>query len=215
MCGRYALTLPPEAARLYFGYRDQPNFPPRHDIRPTEPVAVVTASEAARHFMLMRWGFIPSFVKNEKEFPLLINARSETVFEKPSFRNAIRRRRCLFVADAFYEWMKLDEKGRKKQPYRIFRPSGEPLAMAGIYETWMSPDGSEVDTCAILTTSANALLSAIHDRMPVILNAGDFDLWFDRESRSEALAALMKPAPETMLKLEPIAKVGAPDGEKP
>jgi len=214
MCGRFALTLPPEAARKYFGYLEQPNFPPRFDIRPTDPVAVVTLSQDARHFMLMRWGFIPGFVKDEKEFPLLINARSETVFEKASFRNAIKRRRCLFVADAFYEWMKLDEKGRKKQPYRIFRPSGEPLAMAGIHETWSSRDGSEIDTCAILTTSANATLSAIHDRMPVILDPLDFDAWLAPETEQDRVQRLMRPLGENALVMERIAKVGPPEPEE-
>lgn len=214
MCGRFALTLPPEAARLYFGYREQPNFPPRYDIRPTDPVAVVTLSAGARHFMLMRWGFIPGFVKDEKEFPLLINARSETVFEKASFRNAIRRRRCLFLADAFYEWMKLDEKGRKKQPYQIYRPSGEPLALAGIHETWSSRDGSEIDTCAILTTSANATLSAIHDRMPVILDPADFDAWLAPETEQDAVRRLMRPLDDDALVMQRIERLGPPEPEE-
>ncbi|MCA3628783.1 MAG: SOS response-associated peptidase [Methylobacterium sp.] len=214
MCGRFALTLPPEAARQYFGYLEQPNFPPRFDIRPTDPVAVVTATQGARHFMLMRWGFIPGFVKDEKEFPLLINARSETVFEKASFRNAIRRRRCLFIADAFYEWMKLDEKGRKKQPYRIFRPSGEPLAMAGIHETWSSRDGSEIDSCAILTTTANATLAAIHDRMPVILASADFEAWLAPETEQDRVQSLMRPLNDEALVMERIQRVGPPEPEE-
>lgn len=211
MCGRFALTLPPEATRAYFRYGEFPNFPLRPDIRPTQPVPVVTLSDGARHFMLMRWGFIPGFVKDEKEFPLLINARSETVFEKPSFRNAIRRRRCLFVADAFYEWMKLDPKGKFKRPYRIFRPGGEPLAMGGIYETWVSPNGSEIDTCAILTTGANGLVAAIHDRMPVILDARDFDAWLAPETGQDEVQRLMRPADEAALVMEPIERVGDED----
>jgi putative SOS response-associated peptidase YedK len=211
MCGRFAITLPPEAARKYFAYGEQPNFPPRFDVRPTQPVPVVVLSERARHFMLMRWGFLPTFVRDEKEFPLLINARSETAFEKPSFRNAIRRRRCLFIADAFYEWQKLDEKGKRKQPFRIARASGEPLALGGIYETW-SKDGSEIDTCAILTTSANAMLSAIHDRMPVILNPADFGLWLALDTGQDVVARLMRPAGEDVLAMEPIARVGDDSG---
>jgi putative SOS response-associated peptidase YedK len=207
MCGRYAITLPPEAARSYFAYREQPNFPPRHDVRPTQPVPVVVLSEQARHFMLMRWGFIPGFVRDEKEFPLLINARSETAYEKPSFRNAIRRRRCLFIADAFYEWLKLDEKGRKKQPYRIARPSGEPLAFGGIHETW-SKDGSEIDTCAILTTGANATLAAIHERMPVILDPKDFDAWLAPETAQDDVLRLMRPISDDVLAMQPISRVG-------
>lgn len=158
--------------------------------------------------MLARWGFIPAFVKDERDFPLLINARSETAFEKPSFRNAIRRRRCIFLADAFYEWKKLDEKGRKKQPYRIARPSCEPLAIGGIHELWASPNGSELETCAILTTSANGVVSAVHDRMPVILAREDFDAWLSPETGQERVLRLMRPADEDVLALEPIARVG-------
>ncbi|MCA0406014.1 MAG: SOS response-associated peptidase [Proteobacteria bacterium] len=207
MCGRYALTSPPDAVRAYFGYVEQPNFPPRHDIRPTQPVAVMRLSQAAYSFALMRWGFIPGFVKDEKEFPLLINARSETVFEKPSFRNAIRRRRCLFLADGFYEWQKLDDKGKKKQPYLIRRPQQGPLAMAGIFERWMSPNGSELDTCAILTTSANATMSAIHDRMPVILSRAQFEPWLSPDATVKDIENLMRPLDDDALELVKIDAV--------
>jgi putative SOS response-associated peptidase YedK len=201
MCGRYALTLPPDIVRQYFKFPEAPNFPPRTDIRPTQPVPIVRLEQGARRFALMRWGFIPGFVKNEREFPLLINARSETVFEKASFRNAIRRRRCLFIADGFYEWHKLDEKGRKKQPYLIRRPMQGPIALAGIWECWQSPNGSEIDTAAILTTSANALLSAIHDRMPVILEPHDFDAWLAPDTASNDVARLMRPLDDDILEL--------------
>lgn len=227
MCGRFALTLPPEIIRSYFGYGKSPNFPLRPDIRPTQPVPVVTLSEGARHFMLMRWGFIPGFVKDEKEFPLLIHARSETVFEKPSFRNAIRRRRCLFIADAFYEWMKLDDvarpakaeagfasgrattkAGKKKRPYIIRRPMRGPMALAGIWECWQSANGSEIDTCAILTTSANATLAAIHDRMPVILEPRDFDAWLSPQTGQDEVQRLLRPLGDDSLVMEPIERVG-------
>lgn len=207
MCGRYALTLPPDAVRAYFGYVEQPNFPPRFDIRPTQPVGVMRLSASAYSFALMRWGFIPGFVRDEKEFPLLINARSETVFEKPSFRNAIRRRRCLFLADGFYEWQKLDEKGRKKQPYLIRRPQQGPLALAGIFERWMSPNGSEMDTCAILTTSANAMMSAIHDRMPVILERRQFEPWLSPDATVKEIETLMRPLDDDALELVKIDAV--------
>lgn len=207
MCGRYALTSPPDAVRAYFGYVEQPNFPPRHDIRPTQPVAVMRLSQAAYSFALMRWGFIPGFVKDEKEFPLLLNARSETVFEKPSFRNAIRRRRCLFLADGFYEWQKLDDKGKKKQPYLIRRPQQGPLAMAGIFERWMSPNGSELDTCAILTTSANATMSAIHDRMPVILSRAQSEPWLSPDATVKDIENLMRPLDDDALELVKIDAV--------
>lgn len=208
MCGRFALTLPPEAVRAYFGYRDQPNFPPRADIRPTQPVAVMRLELGERRFALVRWGFIPGFVKDEKEFPLLINARSETVFEKASFRNAIKRRRCLFLADAFYEWQKLDEKGRRKQPFLIRRPMQGPLALGGIWESWQSPNGSEMETAAILTLSANATISAIHDRMPVILDPAAFDAWLSPETSRQDIERLMRPLDDDALELVPVARVG-------
>jgi putative SOS response-associated peptidase YedK len=192
MCGRYALTSPPEAMRQYFRYSDRPNFPPRPDIRPTEPVPIVRLIGGERRFVLVRWGFIPGFVRDEKTFPLLINARAETAFEKASFRNAIRRRRCLFMADGFYEWQKLDEKGKKKQPYLIRRPMQGPIAFAGIWECWQSAEGSEIDTAAILTTSANGTLSAIHERMPVILDPADFEAWLSPETSNDGVERLMR-----------------------
>lgn len=201
MCGRYALTLPPDTVRQYFGCGDHPNFPERFDIRPTQPVAIMRREAGRRQFALVRWGFIPGFVKDEREFPLLINARSETAFEKASFRNAIRRRRCLFLADGFYEWQKLDEKGKRRQPYLIRRPMQGAIALAGIWEGWQSPNGSEIETAAILTTSANATLAAIHDRMPVILDPRDFDAWLAPDTDNGAVARLMQPLDDDALEL--------------
>jgi putative SOS response-associated peptidase YedK len=201
MCGRYAITLPPEAMRSYFGYVGQPNFPARTDVRPTQPVPIVRLEGGERHFALVRWGFIPGFVKNEKEFPLLINARAETVFEKASFRNAIKRRRCLFISDGFYEWQKLDEKGRQKRPFLIRRPMQGPIALAGIWECWQSRDGSEIDTAAILTTSANAALAAIHDRMPVILDPRDFEAWLSPATANDEVQRLLRPLDDDALEL--------------
>lgn len=211
MCGRYTLTLPPPEVRAWFGYVEQPNFPPRFDIRPTQPVPVMRLAGSACSFALMRWGFIPGFVRDEKEFPLLINARSETVFEKPSFRNAIRRRRCLFLADGFYEWQKLDDKGRKKQPFLIRHPQERPFAMAGIFERWMSPNGSELDTCAILTTSANATISAVHDRMPVILKRAQFEPWLSPDVTVKEIEHLMRPLDDDALELVKIDAVPRDD----
>lgn len=207
MCGRYALTLPPEAVRNYIRFQEIPNFPPLTDIRPTQAVPVVRLERGERRYGLMRWGFIPSFVRDETTFPLLFNARSETVFEKASFRNAIRRRRCILPADGFYEWQKLDEKGKRKQPFLIRRPMQGPIALAGIWECWQSPNGSEIDTTAILTTSANATLSAIHERMPVILEPRDFEAWLSPDTPSKTVEALMRPLGDDDLELVPIDKV--------
>ena len=128
MCGRFVITSPPAALRQIFGYIEQPNFPPRYNIAPTQPVPVVILENGGRHFRLMRWGLIPSWVKDPRKFTLLINARSETVLEKPAFKNAIKRRRCLIPADGYYEWQ--DASGRKR-PFFIHRRDGQPVGFAG------------------------------------------------------------------------------------
>lgn len=209
MCGRFAITLPPEAVRAYFQYVEQPNFPPRANIAPTQPIPVIRMERdpeghSARHFVLVRWGFLPGFVKDPKDFPLVINARSETAAEKPSFRNALRRRRCIIAADAFYEWKRdRNGKGRSKKPstpFLIRRRDGAPMAMAALWETWMGPNGEEMDTACILTTEANGLMAPIHDRMPVILEPEDFDTWLSPdEEDTEQAAALMVPAADDVL----------------
>ena len=176
MCGRYVITSPPAAIRALFGYPEQPNFPPRYNVAPTQPVPIVRPADGQRHFALVRWGLIPAWVKDPKGFSLLINARAESVLDKPAFRNAMRRRRCLIPADGFYEWR---ETGGRKQAFFVRRKDGAPFAFAGLYETWTGPNGEELDTAAIVTTNANRTLSVIHDRMPVILPVEAFDLWLD------------------------------------
>ncbi|MBM3609651.1 MAG: SOS response-associated peptidase [Alphaproteobacteria bacterium] len=214
MCGRYAITLPPDAVRAFFRYAEQPNFPPRYNIAPTQPVPVVRAQRDAqgvshRHFVLVRWGFLPGFVKDPKDFPLVINARSETAAEKASFRNALRRRRCIFIADAFYEWQRPGKSAGARAgaiPFMIRRRDGHPLALAGLWETWSGPDGEEVDSACILTTQANATVSAVHDRMPVIIEPEDFDRWLDTQSDDAGEAVqLMRPAGEDVLELVEIS----------
>lgn len=192
MCGRYAIIMPPEAMRNLFGYVEQPNFPPRHNIAPTQPVPIVLADAGTRHFRLVRWGFLPSFVKDVKKFPLIINARAETLLEKPSFRNAARRRRCLFPMDAYYEWR---AGPGPKQPFAFRRSDGAGMGVAGFWETLCTPDGSEIDTACLITVAANGAVAAIHDRMPAILAPADFAAWLDPdESAMEAAIALLRPA---------------------
>jgi putative SOS response-associated peptidase YedK len=203
MCGRYALTLPPEAARQYFRYPEKPNFPPRYNIAPTQPVPVVRLEQGQRQFLLMRWGFIPSFVKDPKAFPLVINVRSETALEKPSFRNAFRRRRALMPADGFYEWQAVD---KEKRPFLLRRPDCGMFAFAALWETWHSSDGAEIDTVALVNTHANGLISAIHHRSPVILDPADFDRWLNPETSAEEAMSLMQPPPEDLLELVPVSR---------
>lgn len=206
MCGRYQLTTAPEALRALFGYVEQPNFPPREAIAPTEPIAIVTDDFGTRHFMLVRWGFLPAFVKDAARFPLLFNARGETLAEKPAFRNAIRRRRCLVPASGFYEWRREGEgRAARKIPYLCTRADGQPLALAGIWETHVGGDGGEIDTAAIITTAANGTMAAIHERMPVIIEPEAFATWLDNTSEKPELAlALVRPAAEDVLVIEEV-----------
>jgi putative SOS response-associated peptidase YedK len=201
MCGRYVIISTPEAIRALFGYGEQPNFPPRYNVAPTQPIPIVRLADGKRSFALMRWGLIPAWVKDPKTFPLLINARGESVLEKPAFRNAVRRRRCLIPTDGFYEW----KAGPPKQPYfvrakRAVEGAAAPLAFAGLYETWTGPNGEELDTAAIVTTAANRTLAGFHDRMPVFVSPKDFELWLDcARFEAEEAAALIKPADDDLL----------------
>lgn len=209
MCGLYNLTTAPEAVRSYFGYRDRPNLPPRDRIAPTEPIAIVRMERGERRFALVRWGLIPSWMKETKRSRPLINARGETVLEKASFRNAMRRRRCLIPASGFYEWQG-DVPGRK-QCHLVARPDGGPIAFAGLWEHWMGPGGEELESAAIITTAANAVLQPIHDRMPVIIEPEDFGRWLDAEAvPAEEAATLLKPAADDVLTARPIDLVLRP-----
>jgi putative SOS response-associated peptidase YedK len=194
MCGRYLITSAPEAIRALFRYAEEPDFPPRYNIAPTQPVPIVRLDNGVRSLALVRWGLIPAWVEDPRTFSLLINARGESVSEKPAFRNAMRRRRCLFPADGFYEW-KADV-GRKR-PFCIRPRNRQPVAFAGLWETWTGPNGEEVDTACIVTTAANRLLAPIHDRMPVVIAPEAFDLWLDcAHVDAVTAAALIAPAPE-------------------
>ena len=204
MCGRYAITSAPEALRALFGYAEQPNFPARYNIAPTQPIAIVRLVEGKREFALVRWGLLPSWVKNPNEFSLIINARGESVCDKPAFRAAMKRRRCLIPADGFYEWQ-ASGKGPKR-PFYIHARSGKPMAFAGLWETWEGPNGEEVDTAAIVTTRANRTLSPLHDRMPVIIAPDAFDLWLNcGEVDARTAEALIQPAPDDLLEAWPVS----------
>ena len=176
MCGRFVITSPPAALRLIFGYLEQPNFPPRYNIAPTQPIPVVIIENGARHFRLMRWGLLPAWVKDPRKFTLLINARAETVLDKPAFKNAMKRRRCLIPADGYFEWQ---TSGGRKRPYFIHRRDGGPIGLAGLAETWIGPNGEELDTVAIVTAPASPDLAVLHHRVPVTIAPGDFDRWLD------------------------------------
>lgn len=177
MCGRFSLTTPTEGLRALFGFDELPNLPPRYNIAPTQDVAAVrlAGTDPRPTFTLFRWGLIPAWAKDPSIGSRMINARAETVAEKPAFRNAFRRRRCLIPADGFYEWEKRADGG--KQPWRITLEGGVPFAFAGLWEHWSGADGSEVESCTIVTTEAAAGIAGIHERMPVILDPGEFAAW--------------------------------------
>lgn len=198
MCSRYCLTLPPEAVRTTFGLASIDPFPPRYNIAPLQPVGVVRHSP--RHvpeFQLVRWGLIPSWVKMPAERAPLINARAETTAGKPSFRGAMRHRRCLVPATGFYEWTR---RRGARTPYLIRPREGGLLALAGLWEHWVGADGSEIETMAILTVPANAVVQSLHDRMPAILPPVLHADWLDCRSGSSIEAeALLQPVPDERL----------------
>jgi len=201
MCGRYKLEPTPEELRSLFLYGEHPNFPPRYNIAPTQPIPIVRLWNGRRNFHLVRWGLVPSWAK-EMPKSVLINARAETINDKPSFRGGFRHRRCLVPADGFYEWQA--RRGAPKQPFLIRRRDRKIFAMAGIWEDWLTAEGSELDSCAIVTTVANDTLAPIHQRMPVILDQGDWDTWLDVSTSTKAARSLLKPAANDLMEAVPI-----------
>lgn len=194
MCGRFVITSPPAAVQQAFAYAEQPNFPPRYNIAPTQPIPVVIPENGGRHFRLMRWGLVPAWVKDPRQFSLLFNARSETVLVKPAFKNAIRRRRCLIPADGYYEWQTA---GDRKRPYFIYRRDRRLFGLAGLAETWVGPNGEEVDTVAIVTAPASRDLAVLHPRVPVTIAPEDFERWLDGLNHdAESVMALLAGPPE-------------------
>ncbi|MBM3600694.1 MAG: SOS response-associated peptidase [Alphaproteobacteria bacterium] len=206
MCGRYNLTLPVEALIELFEFSERPNLMPRYNIAPTQEIPVVRPKpEGGRQLTLMRWGLVPSWSKEVAKSAPMINARSETVATKPSFRTAFRDRRCLVPATGYYEW-RTDPSG--KQPFHITSAAGGVLAFAGIWETWRNPAEPEAPlllSCALMTTTPTAELSAIHDRMPVILPRFQWDVWLDPATAPEDLTALLKPYTAEKLSAYPIS----------
>lgn len=200
MCGRYALHSHPDVVALQFGLSAPPNWKPRYNIAPTQQAPVVRIdSRNQRELALLRWGLIPAWSKDASIGAHMINARAETVASKPAFRSAFRRHRCLVPADGYYEWK--GEAGRK-QPY-LLRPAGDgPFAMAGLWEQWHAPDGGVVESFAIITTNAPEAVRTVHDRMPVIVSAADYEAWLHSPD-----AALLQPLPGTQFAIRPVSRV--------
>lgn len=202
MCGLYSFRKSADEARSLLKYLEKPDFPPRAHVAPLSPIAIIRIENNERHFALVRWGLIPSWVKEIKPGKPLINARSETLLEKPSFRNAVKRRRCLIPADGYYEW--LGDVPGKKIPYFIHRPDHGLFAFAGVWEHWLGADGSELETAAITTTTPNAVIAQIYSRMPVVIHPENFAQWLDVENVDAREAVqFLKPAPGNYFVFEP------------
>ncbi len=217
MCGRYHLNSTPSEVSKHFDVDVRDNFPPRYNIAPTQPIATIRMSERrSREYALMRWGFIPSWAKGDYLQRLgakpLINARVETVAEKPTFRSAYKRRRCLVPADGFYEWK---GKAGDKQPFNITR--GGLFGFAGVWETAMDPDGGEIDTCAILTTVAGPDVKSLHSREPIVIAPAHYELWLTTDERDlDYLDDLLHAPPKGTWRHYPVSKdVGSPRNDKP
>ena len=211
MCGRFYLFAPGAAIADLFGLAVPPDVTARYNIAPSQPIAVVRLGEHGREAAELRWGLIPSWAKDAKFAP--INARSETAAEKPTFRTAMRKRRCLIPANGFFEWMK---QGKAKQPF-CFRPTDDkPVAFAGLWDRWEGPTGP-VETCCILTTEANELVRPAHDRMPVMLDRASFEQWLDpTQQDAEALAWMLRPYRAEAMRAYPVSQaVNSPKNDSP
>lgn len=197
MCGRYSLTASlDELARRFDFDSNRDDFEPRYNIAPTQQVLTVIGGDT-RRAGFMRWGLVANWAKSDSSGRPLINARAETVAEKPTFRDSLRRRRCLILADGFYEWQAM---GDTKRPMRIALRSSEPFAFAGLWSMSSDPEGNRIPSCAIITTAANDLLTPIHHRMPVILPEEVEDLWLDRALDDPlALTQFLEPYPDDAL----------------
>lgn len=191
MCGRYTLTASPQAVQDAFSLAEAPDLSPRFNIAPTQLVPIITG-EARDTLTWVKWGLIPSWSKDDKGASQLINARAETIEEKPSFRSAFKKRRCLVPADGFYEWRK---DGDKKKPQYIFLDDREVFAFAGLWETWKNPAGEMVYSCAIITGEPNELIKPMHHRMAVILERDAYADWLDDETPLPVLKNLLSPYP--------------------
>lgn len=207
MCGRFNLTATEKEVAEQLGLTEIAVLAPRYNIAPTQPVAAVRLHPGSgrKELTHLHWGLIPAWAKEPGMAARLINARAETVAEKPAFRSAFKYRRCLIPATGFYEWQKVNG---KKQPYHIHPTDGKPMVFAGLWEHWQSPDGSEIDSCTILTTAANELMAPLHERMPVILQPADYDSWLYTDAKEiDGLQHLLRPAPAGFLSAYPVAPI--------
>jgi len=218
MCGRFTLRAPASVVAEQFALFEMPPFAPRFNIAPTQPVAVVRAvgerPPPERELVWLRWGLIPGWAGDPAIGSRMINARAETAAEKPAYRAAMRRRRCLVVADGFYEWQRT---GGRKQPYFIHMRDDRPFAFAGLWEAWEGPDHSAIESCTLLTTEPNELIEPIHNRMPVILAPDDYDRWLDPAvEQPEMVGPLLRPFGSDPMEAYPVSThVNSPTRDDP
>jgi putative SOS response-associated peptidase YedK len=216
MCGRFTLTDPDVGLAVQFNLPEIPDMQPRYNIAPTQPVAAVRVAREnqAREIVMLHWGLIPFWAKDPAIGSRMINARAETAAEKPAFRAAFRRRRCLVIADGFYEWQK---QNGAKQPFFIHLRDRRAFAFAGLWEHWEGPDGSVIQSCTLLTCEPNDLVRAVHNRMPVILDPAGYDLWLDPQvDDPDAIQPLLRPYPAQRMDAYPVSRfVNSPGNDSP
>jgi putative SOS response-associated peptidase YedK len=203
MCGRFTLTSTPERLRQWFALAAAPEaLVPRYNIAPSQEVLVIP-NRTERRLRPARWGLVPRWAKDPAIGHRLINARAETLAQRPAFRAALERRRCVVPADGFYEWRR---RGRTRQPFHLRRRDGAPLALAGLWDVWQAPDGGRLASCAIVTVPANPMVAAIHDRMPAILSPAGVDAWLDPDAATWAtLRPWLAPCPDDWLEAYPVS----------
>ena len=215
MCGRFALKAPPRSIQEHFHLPERVNLSPRYNIAPSQAIAVVRhlPGKSSRQLDLLRWGLIPGWAKDMKVGYKMINARAETLAQKPSFRAAFKKRRCLIAADGFYEWK---HSGKTKQPFYVHLKNGAVFAFAGLWESWKSPEGSTIESCTIITTAPNGLLQKIHDRMPVILPPEQYETWLQDSTPEHSLQQLLMPYPAEAMEAYRVGpEVNSPKNDTP
>jgi putative SOS response-associated peptidase YedK len=214
MCGRFYLDVTAEDMLDYFYLPEAPQLVPQYNIAPSQQIAAIRSGINGREFVRFRWGLIPSWAKDRKFAYRTINARAETLEQKPAFRNAFRHRRCLIPASGFFEWQSTSQ---GKQPYCITTKSGRPFAFAGLYEHWEDGRGEAIDSCTIVVTEAEGIIATIHERMPVILSPGNFDAWLDTAITDPAnLKPLLQPSEMDDIRLFPVSRsVNSPKHDTP
>ena len=218
MCGRFTRGDDKETLIRRFKLKPEaPELRPRYNIAPGQDAAVILAQPEGRVLRLMHWGLVPGWAKDKKIGYRMINARSETLAEKPAFKSAFKRRRCLIPADGFYEWRKAAAKGRPKQPFRFVLADGAGFAFAGIWESWTDPEGGELHSFCIITTTANELVARVHERMPVILPPSAESAWLEASGEHPAeLMELLKPYPAQAMRRYSVSPlVNSPQNDSP